>query len=199
MAQLLYFDENHEYVVDGEKLPSVSHILRFMSRENYETINQATLDRAANRGLSVHSACEMLDKYGNVECDDEYVPYVQAYIKFLKDNAVNWLEIEKRYYHPERMYAGTIDRYGYVAEQKALLDIKTVSAVHKPIVKAQLNGYEDMRTANGLEPSNKLLCLHLRGEGKYTLYEVAKGMEEFDACYALHMALAKKHGKGVIE
>jgi hypothetical protein len=199
MAQLLFFDTNHEYTVDGEKLPSVSHILRFMSREIYEDLNQYTLDRAATRGTDVHAYCEELDKYGNAECKDEYVPYVQAYIKFRREHCVEWADIEARYYHPERRYAGTIDRRGTVDGKTALLDIKTLSSIHKPIVKAQLNGYASMLVSNGLPEVEKLYCLQLMKDGKYRLYETAKDMTEFNACYDLHTALSKKHGRGIIE
>jgi hypothetical protein len=199
MAQLLFFDTNHEYTVDGEKLPSVSHILRFMSREIYEDLNQYTLDRAASRGTDVHAYCETLDKYGDADCRDEYVPYVQAYIKFRREHRVEWADIEARYYHIEKRYAGTIDRRGIVDGKTALLDIKTLSSIHKPIVKAQLNGYASMLVSNGLPEVEKLYCLQLMKDGKYRLYETAKDMTEFNACYDLHTALCKKHGRGIIE
>lgn len=199
MAQLLFFDENHEYTVDGAVLPSVSHILRFLSKEMYQDVNQYVLDKAAERGTAVHQACEILDKYKTVECDDEYVPYLQAYIRFIKEHNVQWSEIEKRFYHKERMYAGTIDRFGIVDGIQSLVDIKTLCTVHKTVVKAQLNGYNDMRISNGLDQADKLYCLQLMKDGKYRLYDTAKDMTEFDSCYNLHMALAKKHGRGIIE
>ena len=199
MARLLFHNEKHEYILEGEKLPSVSHILRFMSRDIYEEMNQYNVDSAARRGSSVHEACEILDKYKTVECDDEYVPYVQAYIKFLKEHSVEWEDIEKQYYHKTRLYAGTIDRFGIVGGAKALVDIKTSCTVHKPLAKAQLNAYEDMRESQGLETAEKLLCLQLMKDGKYRLYEAAKDMSEFDACWLLHTALSKKHKRGAIE
>lgn len=199
MARLMYFDENHEYVVDGEKLSSVSHILRFLGREFYFEINQDTVDRAAERGRSVHQACEALDMYGHIECDDEYVPYIRAYINFVKDHSVQWAEVEKRLYHIERRYAGTLDRFGLVDGVPSLLDIKTTATVHKTLVKAQLNAYDDMRRSNGLPDAGRLLCLQLMNSGKYRIYDAAKDMTEFDSCYCLHSALSKKHGRGLIE
>ena len=199
MAQLLFFDEKHSYTVDGVELPAVSSILRFLSREVYSDINQYTLDAAARRGTAVHEACEMLDKYRRVECDDEYAPYLQAYIAFLKDYNVSWVDIEKRMFHKDKMYAGTIDRFGSVGGVSSLVDIKTSSVVQKTVVKAQLNGYESMRICNGETPAEVLYCLQLMKTGKYRLYEVEKDSTEFDACYNLHTALGRKHERGKIE
>ena len=99
MAQLLFYEQGHVYEVDGVKLPSVSEIIRFLSREEYSDINQYTLDNAAERGTAIHKATEAIDKYGKVEIEDGYVPYLQAYIKFLKEHNVNWVDIEKSMYH----------------------------------------------------------------------------------------------------
>ena len=35
MATLLFFDQGHKYTLDGEELPSVSELCRFLSREIY--------------------------------------------------------------------------------------------------------------------------------------------------------------------
>lgn len=80
MAQILkFFDAEHEYVVGDKKIPAVSEILRFLSREMYSSISQYTLDNAADRGKRVHKACEVLDKYGEAEIDKDIEPYIKAY------------------------------------------------------------------------------------------------------------------------
>ena len=56
MARLIFYDAEHEYTVDGVKYPSVSEILRFISREIYDDTNQYALDHAADLGTSVHKA-----------------------------------------------------------------------------------------------------------------------------------------------
>ena len=82
MAKLLFFDTNHTYKLDGEVIPSVSEVLRFLSREVYGDINQYTLDKACSRGTEIHKATEILDTYNKVECmNDEIVPYINAYVK----------------------------------------------------------------------------------------------------------------------
>ena len=111
MAKLIFFDDTHTYTVDGEEFPSVSEISRFASREIYGEVSQFNLDNACSRGSAVHKATEILDKYGKVECDEDIVPYIQAYVQFRKDFKITDYEhIEKALAHEELKYAGTIDR-----------------------------------------------------------------------------------------
>ena len=114
----MFFDSSHTYTVDGEEFPSVSEISRFASREIYGDINQYALDNACARGSSVHKATEILDKYGTVECDEDIVPYIQAYVQFRKDFGIkDYAHIEKALAHEELKYAGTIDRI-YTIDEK---------------------------------------------------------------------------------
>lgn len=50
MAKLIFYDEGHTCKLDGETIPSVSELTRFISREVYGTVSQSTLDNAAARG-----------------------------------------------------------------------------------------------------------------------------------------------------
>ena len=111
MAKLIFFDDTHTYTVDGEEFPSVSEISRFASREIYGDVMQYNLDNACSRGSAVHKATEILDKYSKCECDEDIVPYVQAYLKFRKDFGIgDYFAIEKAIANEELKYAGTIDR-----------------------------------------------------------------------------------------
>ena len=87
MATLLFFDQGHKYTLDGEELPSVSELCRFLSREIYGDVAQWRLDNAADRGTAVHKACESLDKFGSVDVQDAILPYLQAYLKFRREHA----------------------------------------------------------------------------------------------------------------
>ena len=111
MAKLLFFDTGHKYTLDGEELPSVSEVTRFISREVYGDIGQSNLDRAAERGTAVHKATEILDKYGTVEISTDIEPYIKAYITFRKEHDCKWELIEAARYDPDRRYAGTLIRF----------------------------------------------------------------------------------------
>ncbi len=194
MAQLLFFDQGHRYTVDGQELPSVSQLCRFLSREIYGEINQYTLDAAASRGTKVHKATEALDLYGKVDVDDDLLPYLNAYLKFRREHTVQWERVEYATYHPEDDYAGTIDRYGDVDGKRAVVDFKTTYTVHKPLCAASLNLYRRMMEANG-NRVDALYILHLRKDGNYKLVEFPISDDLPNALLTLHRALEKKGRK----
>lgn len=191
MAKLIFFDEGHEYQVDGVRVPSVSEVIRFMSREVYGDINQYTLDNAADRGTRIHKACEVLDKYGKVECDEDIAPYITAYVSFLKLNKPQWTFIEKAMVNEELGYAGTIDRFGVIGSHKVLLDIKSSYTVHKHLATAQLGGYSMLAP----ETPDDRYILHLKPDGTFKLIDIPADSSLFMACLTLHKAMEKKGRK----
>ena len=194
MAQLLFFDQGHRYELDGVEIPSVSTILRFLTREIYSEVRQADLDRAAERGSRVHKALELLDKLGEVDADAETEPYIRAYIKFRQEHACDWTGIEKPVVNEQLRYAGTADRIGTVDGQPTIIDFKCQSSIHKPLVKAQLNAY-----LLCMDKPHQLACLQLLPTAKYRYYPVAVDPRQFLACLELHETLKRKSAKGRIE
>jgi hypothetical protein len=185
MTDLTFFDKGHIYILDGEKIPCVSDLCRFLHREIYKDAPLWQMEAAADRGTKVHAATEALDRTGRAEIEDDYLPYLQAYALFLKEHDVQWELIEHPDYHPAHRYAGTIDRYGMVDGFKTLLDIKTTYKVYKPLCGASLNLYRLMLEARG-KTVERLLILHLRKDGSYKLLR-------FDADDSVPMALITLH------
>lgn len=180
--------------MDGEEVPSVSEITRFISREVYGDVSQFRLDNAAERGRAVHKALEVLDKYGEVEASEDIVPYIRAYLQFRKDHPSEWSLIEKPICHPDKLYAGTIDRYGTVDGLPTLVDYKTTGTIdpqHRTMYAAAQNLY---RKALGL-PVEKILILQLKADGSYKLYDLPIEDDLADACVLLHHRLKKKKRK----
>ena len=196
MATLLFFDDSHTYTVDGEPVPSVSELCRFVSREVYKDVAQFRLDNAAERGTSVHKATEILDKYGKCEVTEDIEPYLRAYLAFRKEHECQWQKIEFATHHPDRLYAGTLDRYGLVDGVPAIVDIKscaTVDPAHRTLYTAQLNLYRRMLPES--MPVEKLYILHLKKDAAYKLWELPVEDSLADACLTLHAALKKKKRK----
>lgn len=192
MAKLIFFDEGHRYMLDGEQIPSVSEIIRFISREIYANVTQYNLDHAADRGTRVHKACELLDKYGTVQIDDDIEGYVEAYVKFRKEHNVTWDSIECACFSPEKDYAGTLDRIGMLDGELVILDIKTSCVVQKMLAEAQLNLYRRMVVGKDIK---RLVILHLKADGTYKLIDIPISDVLAQACLTLHNATKKKNRK----
>lgn len=188
---LQFFDKGHVYMLEGERLPCVSDLCRFLHREIYKDAPVWQMEAAADRGTKVHAATEVLDKTGRAEIDGEYLPYLQAYANFRKEHEVVWELIEHPDYHPSHRYAGTIDRYGLVDGSRTLLDIKTTYTVHKPLCGASLNLYRLMLEAREREVE-RLMILHLKKDGRYRLVPIEIDDAVPLALITLHTALRRR-------
>lgn len=200
MASLVLNTDTHTYTVNGVEIPSVSELTRFLTREVYADVNQAAMDFAASRGTKVHKAAEALDWYGKVEVDDETLPYLKAYLNFLKEKKPCWLKIEWSVHSKEMTYAGTIDRYGDLDYKRVILDIKTTSRIdknHKVLYTAAQNLYR-MAIEEGC-PVDALYILQLKKDGTYKLIELEIQDELANACITLHQAFQKKRKRKELE
>lgn len=194
MDELIFYEKSHIYMLDGERLPCVSDLCRFLHKEIYKDAPLWQMEAAADRGTAVHKATEELDKTGRAGINDDYAPYLEAYAAFLREHDVEWELIEYPDYHPVHGYAGTIDRYGKVDGIQALIDIKTTYTVHKPLCRASLNLYRLILIARG-KVVERLQILHLKKDGTYKLIKF-----DFDdavpmALLTLHNVLKKKRRK----
>ena len=187
-----FFADEHRYTVDGEEVPSVSELTRFISREVYTGVIQTAMDRAADRGTRIHKATEALDKFGSVEIEDELVPYLKAYLNFLRERRPEWQKIEWTV-NNGTLYAGTLDRYGRLDGKRSIIDIKSaanISRPHKVLYTAAQNLY---RLA--IEPENPVeaLCiLQLKADGSYKLINLEIQDSLAESCITLHQALKKQ-------
>ena len=195
MNILQYFDKGHIYMLEGERIPCVSDLCRFLHREIYKDAPLWQLEAASDRGTKVHAATEALDKTGRAEIQDEYLPYLQAYVQFRQEYDVQWELIEYADYHPELRYAGTIDRYGLVDGIRTLLDIKTTYTVYKPLCGASLNLYRLILEAREKQVE-RLMILHLKKDGTYRPVWIDIDDSVPMALITLHAALKRrKRGK----
>lgn len=195
MNILQFFDKGHVYMLDGEQIPCVSDLCRFLHREIYKEAPIWQLEAAADRGTKVHEATELLDKTGRAEIEDDYLPYLEAYARFRREHEVAWELIEHPDYHPEHRYAGTIDRYGMVDGLLTLVDLKTTYTVYKPLCGASLNLYRMILEARK-KRVEKLLIIHLKKDGRYRLVPIDFDDSVPTALITLHAALKRrKRGK----
>lgn len=195
MNDLRFFDKGHIYMMDGDKIPSVSDLCRFISREVYGDAPAWAMEAAAERGTAVHKATEELDTTGTATIDSDWAGYLEAYRKFLTEHDVEWELTEHPDWHEEYRYAGTLDRYGKVDGIKTLVDIKTASKVQKPLYGASMNLYR-MILERRQRPVERLLILHLKKDGAYKLVPLDKDDEVPMALIKLHQVTAAGRRRG---
>ena len=98
MADLTFLEKDHIYILDGEELPCVSDLCRFLHREIYKDAPKWQVEAAAERGTAVHAAAETLDKTGIATIPEEYLQYLQAYKAFLQEHRPSWDMVEQPLY-----------------------------------------------------------------------------------------------------
>lgn len=194
MSELVFYDKGHIYMLGGERVPAVSDLCRFISREVYKDAPSWRMEAAAEKGRAVHKATEDLDRLGAAQIDSDYHGYLTAYAAFLREHRVSWELIEHSDYHPELLYAGTIDRYGCVDGEMMLVDLKTTATVYKALWSAGLNLYRMILERRG-KTVERLLILYLLKNGTYKLITLEKDDSVPIALLLLHNTLKKKRRK----
>lgn len=194
MDDLIFYEKSHTYMLDGEQLPCVSDLCRFLHKEIYKDAPTWQMEAAAERGTAVHKATEDLDRNGSAEICEEYAPYLEAYAAFRREHEVEWELIEHPDFHPAHGYAGTIDRYGTVDGYQTLVDLKTTYTVHKPLCSASLNLYRMMLEARQ-KAVERLLIVQLKKDGTYKLIKFDMDDAVPLALLTLHNLMKKKRRK----
>ena len=192
---LVFREEDHKYFLNGEEIPSVSELTRFLSREIYGEADPIALQRAAEKGTAIHDALQTLDEKGEVEVDDEYAGYIQAYLKFREEHNVEWEKIE--WMLTNGMYAGRLDRYGLVDGVPCILDFKTtsrISKLHELLYSVALTLYFKLVRFNG-KIADKIYVLQLKSDGTYKLIDLHFAVDLAADCIDMHRSLADARKK----
>lgn len=167
-----FIEETHQYFDDKGRLPSVTEILSG-SIPQYTGISEQVLENASARGQAVHRACELYDKneldYSTL--DEQIIPYLEAWISFIKDTGFIVGYSEQIVYSNKFRYAGTLDRIGKINGESAIVDIKT-TAILSPVTGLQLAGYKQA-AIECLEGSGqeKRFAVQLKDNGNYSIKE----------------------------
>lgn len=185
MPELTFDAATHTYRWDGQIVLSVTQALREAGlMPPYASLS------AAERGRKVHRACELLDRGGLnfATLDERLAGWVMAYDRFKQETGMKMELIEHRVFHPERIFAGTLDRVGLLNGCRVLLDIKTgeKAAWHGP----QLSGYS-MCLNNGLSVK-KRFGLYLNEDWSYDLVPYEDAADEGVFLAALAVAQWKR-------
>ena len=158
-----FYHDTHEYFVDGIKVPSVTQIVATVLPSQYKDIDPVVLQRAADKGISLHKEIELYETDGVVGYTEEF----KNYRRLKKTNQFQPTENEVLIYiehEGKPVCAGRLDMIIQSKDMDGLGigDIKRTYNIHHGHLKLQLNLY-----AIGYEQSynkeiNFLRCIHLR-------------------------------------
>ena len=201
MQNLIFDPDSHTYTLDGQKLPSVTEIVKPLGDDldDVDSYLELAIEVAAERGTVCHSILEMLlNGEQDIDYPTAYEPYIDAIQAFLSEHKITPLAIETPIASALRSYAGTPDILCEFDSELSLLDYKFVAQVAKTKVKAQLNGYLAALNEYGVFPE-KLFVVQFLPTGTYRLYPTAIDPTEFDLCLEIHRHKTRKHPRGRIE
>lgn len=137
--QLDFIEETHQYLVDGEKVESVTQILGRLFPNKYSDISPEVLKRASERGTQIHKAieayCKGFDDGSNEVRDFEFLRKHYGFVP-----VENELPIILDF--GGKTYAGTTDMLFKMDGVICLADIKTTSTLDKNYLGYQLNLYK---------------------------------------------------------
>lgn len=137
--QLDFIEDTHTYLIDGEKVESVTQLLSRLFPDKYSDIDPIVLKKAAERGTQVHRAIEAFCK-GFDDGSDEVKDF-----NFLRKH-YGFVPIENELPiildFGGKTYAGTLDMLFKMDGQIAVADIKTTSTLDKNYLGYQLNLYK---------------------------------------------------------
>lgn len=193
---LAFEEKTHQYILNGmQVLPSVTTLMKPLSDTLYAGIRPETLQAAAERGTEVHSAIEDYVTLGITDISEARRGYFEAFLRWMKDYNVQPLSVEHRAYHPALGYAGTLDMLCTLSKSDTdpqvltLVDFKTSATVNKMLTGVQLEAYEQMLAATGLQVEQKAI-VHLQADGRYQMPVYRKNDVEswrvFMACLTIH-------------
>lgn len=173
---MLSFDPvPHRYTWNKRPIPSVTQCLATLF--DFASIPPAVLERKRQIGVAVHRAID-LELNGTLRVssvDPICQPYFDAFRRFRDECRFEPILIEYRVTNAELgeslRYGGTLDMWGTVQGNPAIVDWKTSMLVNAPAVGSQLAAYLRALIAMRFDASvsDRRFALQLGGDGRYRL------------------------------
>jgi len=193
-SSLFRFDEpTHVYWLGEKKLPGITGILqacRYVDTKWYTA-------EARNRGSHVHLGIKFLNK-GTLDWTtvlDEYLGYILAYQKLVRDWQIEVEYFERPMYHPELLFGGTPDIICRVLGGiPAIVELKTGPVM--PWTALQTIGQELLDRAWSPEPIRRRRWgVTLNADGTYTKPKEFKDYERDEAVFRMLNTVVQTLGK----
>jgi hypothetical protein len=196
-----WFDATaHEYFDSRMvRVPGVTHTLAAANLVCYDHIPRAVLDHKAEIGTAAHAATHYHDE-GDLELstvDDEVMPYLEGWMKFVTEMDVEIHAIEQRgiVVVDGMPYGYTFDRDVTLVGVRTLLEIKCTAGVEISWG-PQTAAYEAaLRAIDG--KVRRRVAVHLKPNGTYSLLQLADVKDYHVWKWALALEVWKQtKGKG---
>ncbi|MBI4991875.1 MAG: hypothetical protein HZB99_01540 [Candidatus Harrisonbacteria bacterium] len=136
------FKEKCGYEIDGHWYPRVTKIVEIKSKPalyrfygeaaSYNAAREMT-ENSAKEGTLIHEVTEKFLVGEKPEIPVEIAPAINGFLNFLDERNIHVDKefVEKRIFHPEHRYAGTIDTLALIDGKFGVLDIKTSQAIYR--------------------------------------------------------------------
>lgn len=130
MIGLTFDPTPHEYALDGDRLPSVTGVLKYGGLVDFSGIPSTVLAAARQRGTAVHQAIHFLNEH-DLDVDafyrdfPDYAGYLRAWVSFCDQRHFLPLLNEYRVASRRHRVAGTLDCLGVLDGRAVLLDFAT--------------------------------------------------------------------------
>jgi hypothetical protein len=193
ISNITFNEEYHQYKIDGKPIKSVSHFLKPISMQVYETIDEDILRKAAERGTSIHFSIELFNTFGVNEIHPDYLPYLEAYKKWAEKYLPIVQASEFRVYHPLYWYAGTADLICEIFGKMYVIDLKTTADLKGYLVSLQLAAYAEALKQHGIK-IEAAAVLHIKKDGNFTFkeYNINENFNVFLQCLNLQNYINKE-------
>jgi len=195
--EILFTEEPHEYAVLGQKLASVTEVIRTSGLgDDFSAVPEDRMEFAQRRGRMVHMAIEYMNsKKGlNMKSVDERIRgYVLAYMHFMMDCPIKIVASEKRLAAMSIKVAGTADLICFLRGFRCVIDFKT-GQNQSQSAHLQTAGYSILWNESfPAKAIQKRYGLRLEWSGKYKLipHEDAHDYSAFISAAEYHRAVEK--------
>lgn len=174
-----YYDsENHKYYVDNVEKPSVTEIAEPISFKRLTALDINLLEKARQRGTRCHELFEEYLITGDCEledCDNEYVPYLNQFMLWVKTYKPKVIFTEKKLFGDE--FCGTCDLICEIDGKTILVDYKVTSVADKKSLSVQLYGYYELCYKYDIKIDDTYY-LHIKKDG-YVFKPIKRDMDWF--------------------
>ncbi len=195
------------YVIDGEKLVSVTTVLGIIHKYPlllwYGKLGTEGAKKESRKameiGTNVHQQIECYingtKALYNFRPGTARHNAFSAFLSWLEDNDVEFLETELNVFSKEHGFAGTLDVGAIVNGENAIIDFKCSAGIY-PEVELQLQAYCKAKCEMGYEAPRALFCVRLdKKTGKYQVKRYEPSMEVFEVFLSAKKLWGWKNGK----